>query len=159
MGVWNCGGQNWCCGEKSCCDDKNNIFELAATVGPTSTVLSATPISSASTMSTSTTETTPTSQSNVPPDGLSTGAKAGIGAGVAAFVVVAVAIALLTLKLRKSNELKDSSSDELKPHKDVTQQEDYQRYIDPHEIYTEHGYGELGHRDPQELEAKSGNVY
>jgi hypothetical protein len=72
---------------------------------------------------------------------------------------MAVGIALLVLKLRRSNGIKDGPSDERKPCTDVTQHEEDQRHIHPYELYTEHEYGELGQPEPQELEARSGNVH
>ncbi|KAF2125709.1 hypothetical protein P153DRAFT_399853 [Dothidotthia symphoricarpi CBS 119687] len=167
VGVWNCGGKKWCCGEKTCCDG-NNIFELAATVGPTSTILSATSFASASTLSTSKPTTSPSSEGSGPSRVLSTGAKAGIGAGVAAFVIVAAAVALLLFRSRKSNGRKDSPSDGSTLHTDVLQEQKHQGHVYGYELYSEHGFGELSEREraelaadnaPQELEARSGNVH
>jgi hypothetical protein len=168
VGVWNCGGKRWCCGEKTCCNDRNDFFELAATMGPTSTVPSATPVSSAPTLSTSTPATSPASEGNAPSGGLSTGTRAGIGAGVAVFVIVAAAVALLLFRSRKSNGRKDGPLDGNTPHTDVPQEQKHQVHAHAHELYSEHGVGELSQHKraelatsnaPQELEARSGKVH
>jgi hypothetical protein len=112
--------------------------------------------------------TSPASEGDSPSGGLSTGAKAGTGAGIAGFVLVATAVALLLFCSRKSNGRKDSHSDGSTLDTDKLQEQNHQGHVYPHELYSEHGLGELSQREhaelatnnaPQELEARSGNVH
>ena len=91
-------------------------------------------------------------------------AQIGIGVGVASFVIVAAAIAWLLYRSRKSGGGKDGQST---LHADVSQEEKQQLSVHAHELWSSHGYGELGQREeaelaahnvPQELEAKSRNI-
>jgi hypothetical protein len=179
VGVWNCGGTKWCCGEKTCCKNETNIFEIAATVGPTSTVSSATPSSSASILSTSTPATsfssssasptsTPATSENNQSGGLGTGAKAGIGAGVAVIVIVAAVVALLLFRSRKSKGRKDSPSDGYMPYMDMQQEQKRQEYTQTHELDSGYAPAELSQREhaelaankaPRELEARGGYLH
>ncbi|KAF2680488.1 hypothetical protein K458DRAFT_421426 [Lentithecium fluviatile CBS 122367] len=110
--VINCGGNAWCCGDSSCCDDKFGIFQLAETVGPTSTSTSSTPTPTP-TSSTSTTPTPAPAVTTSPAEttaaatgssGLSTGAKAGIGVGAAVLVILAIAVVFLVIRLKKTKK-------------------------------------------------------
>lgn len=174
VGVHNCGGKNWCCGEKTCCGDKGKIFELAATVGPTSILSSATPLSSVTPASSATTSSasmptsSSTSKGDISSGGLSTGVQAGIGVGVAIFGIVVAAIAWLISRSIRSSGGKDSPSDGSTLHTDVSQAEKQPLHVHAHELRSTHGYGELGHREnaelaainlPQELEARRQNVH
>ncbi|PVH97435.1 hypothetical protein DM02DRAFT_674138 [Periconia macrospinosa] len=178
VGVWNCGAQKWCCGEKSCCNNKNKIFELAATVGPTSSVPSATSFSSASTSSSASTISTPppaaspSSEQSAPAGGLSVGAKAGIGIGVSVVVILAVTVALLLFRLRKAKRQKLGHADSSIEQTQFPQEQKYghieeQNHAQLHELYPDHGRGGLGageraelaaYNTPQELEARSERV-
>ncbi|XP_014551177.1 hypothetical protein COCVIDRAFT_42485 [Bipolaris victoriae FI3] len=177
VGVHNCGGENWCCGEKTCCNDESNIFELAATVGPISTIisatpsvtpfLSATPSSSAITLSTLTPTPSSVLEGNVSSGGLSAVAKAGIGVGIAVFVILAAGISWMISRSRNSSGGDGSSSDESTLDTDLAKGEMHQSRVHAHELWSNHGYGELGQREnaelmannaPQELEGISRNV-
>ncbi|ENI06900.1 hypothetical protein COCC4DRAFT_31471 [Bipolaris maydis ATCC 48331] len=174
VGVHNCGGKTWCCGEKTCCNNKSSIFEIAATVGSTSTLSSAMPFSSLTPASSTTTSSalTPTSSSafkgDISSGGLSTGEKAGIGVGIAIFGIMVTAIAWLITRSTKSIRGKDRPSDGSTLHADVSQAEKQQLGVHLHELWSNHGYGELGPSEdaelaainvPQELEARSHNVH
>ena len=110
----NCGGYSWCCGKEYCCKTYANVFQLAATVGPTSPVASATSASSTANVGSSTSANTPVTFSRVDETssaGLSTGAKAGIGVGVAVVVLLAIAVTVLLLRLRKFKSSKHNQID------------------------------------------------
>ncbi|KAJ8114441.1 hypothetical protein OPT61_g3677 [Boeremia exigua] len=174
VGVWNCGGKKWCCGEKSCCGDEKNIFELAATVGSTSTV--SLPTTSATIFPLSTTlplaPTSPatassSSKQDASSGGLSTGAKAGIGIGAAVLIFLVAAVALLLFRSRKAKERKHIHGDGSIGQTCLVQNQKYHEQAHLHELYPEHGLGEVGEREvaelvtynaPQELEARSGRV-
>lgn len=98
--VRNCGRKSRCCGEKARCQTSANLFQLAETLGPTSSATSA--------LTSSTSSNTPaaTSSGSNTLSGLSTGAKVGIGAGVAVGTILATGVVVLWLRLRRSRSTK-----------------------------------------------------
>ncbi|KAF2821069.1 hypothetical protein CC86DRAFT_470840 [Ophiobolus disseminans] len=105
-----CPDGTWCCGADetaSCCTNNAAVkFKLAATVGvsplpsPTSTVAISTSSAAASTAT-----PPPASERLTSSNGLSTGAKAGIGAGVALGVLALIGLAVLVWWRRKQKQL------------------------------------------------------
>lgn len=158
--VRNCGGNSWCCGEASCCNTAANLFQVAETVGPTTSVPSATSSSStsgtASTTSTNTPATT-SSRAKETTSGLGTGAKAGIGVGVAVVAILAIAVVVLLLRLRKSKRAKHDQIDNSVPTTTVPVWTHDQKYQPQPQVHEASGYGaaELEQRNTAELWANS----
>jgi hypothetical protein len=167
-----CGDGKWCCGDKTCCGFTNSLFELAATVGQTSTSSSISASGTASTTGPATTDASAisttaqstalsTSSSTGLPaaeregDGLSTGAKAGIGAGIAVVVILVTIIALLLLKLKRRRTAQETLyqatpqyNGEGKPETAV-----YEHKAWPVEMPTDSRHAELGGEAHAELAA------
>ncbi|KAH9866039.1 hypothetical protein J1614_008603, partial [Plenodomus biglobosus] len=110
--VRNRGGNNWCCGKKNSCIESTSIFQLAATVGPTSAIPSTPSVIASSSAS----ATTSPGASTAPAGRLSTGSKGGIGVGAAVLVVLTLTVAIMLLKLRRSKGSKTEAINEQAPY-------------------------------------------
>lgn len=143
-------------------------------MGPTPTLSSATPFSlvTPAPSATISSASTPTSSSafngGISSGGLSAGVQAGIGVGVAIVGIVAVVIAWLVFRSTKSSIGKDSPLDGSTLHTDVSHVEKQQLRAHTHEMWSNHGYRELGQREdaelaaisvPQELEDRTQNIH
>ncbi|KAH6639422.1 hypothetical protein C7974DRAFT_131060 [Boeremia exigua] len=159
--VRNCGGNAWCCGDETCCQTASNIFQLAATVGPSSSVPSETPASSTSTSTLTSTSTSPSATSShaeTPTSrGLSTGAKAGVGVGAAVVVLVAILTAFLLFRRRKSKSAEHDQTGAYMPSATSVagMREQKQSQIGVHECdgneTVEIDHGHITYRYPAEL--------
>ena len=171
-----CGDGKWCCGDKTCCAFTNSLFELAATVGPTSTSASGSASSTASATGSATADAStgsstaqstasPTSSSTGLPaaegGGLGTGSKVGIAVGVAVVIILLSVIAFLLLKLKKRRAVQETPyqttpqyNGEGKPESNV-----YAHGTWPVEMSTDSRYAELGGEAHAELPASKPSTH